>query len=165
MKFHIGQGEGMTPGEMTEWLHRAAPLSAAMGVRVIRLQEGGAELTIPLRPNINHEGTVFGGSLNALGLLTAAAAALNRLRREGYKHRIVVRRSEYSYHRPAAADPVAQTEITDDQWSKLRPILEKGGKARLDVKVKVTAQGKTVGTLKAQFTLLPPKAPDLGENN
>lgn len=56
-----------------------------MGAPVIRLEEGRAGLTIPLRSNINHEGTVFGGSLNALGLLTAAASALNRLRREGYE--------------------------------------------------------------------------------
>ena len=52
---------------MADWPHAAARLSAAMGARAIRPEDGKAGLTIPLRPNINHEGTVFGGSLNALG--------------------------------------------------------------------------------------------------
>lgn len=156
MEFHTGDGDVTSPTEMTEWLHRTVPLSAAMEVRVVRLEEGKATLTMPLAPNVNHMGTVFGGSLNALGLLTAAAAALTRLRRDGYEHQLVVSRSEYDYHRPAPSAPEATAEITAPQWSQIRPALEAGNPARLEIKTIITTQNHPIGTLKAHFTLLPP---------
>ena len=159
MKFHTGDGDVTTPAAMTEWLHRTVPLSAAMGVRVLHLEEGRATLTMPLAPNVNHMGTVFGGSLNALGLLTAAAAALTRLRPSGHKHQLVVSRSEYAYHRPAPSAPTATAEITDPQWSKIQPALQAGTPARLKIEANITTQNHPTGTLKAHFTLLPPPTP------
>ena len=157
MDFHTEDDAWTTPAEMTEWLHRTVPLSSAMEVRVLRLEEGAATLTMPLGPNINHMGTAFGGSLNALGLLTAAAAVLTRLRPAGYEHLLVVRHSEYDYHRPAASAPTAQAEFPDPQWAQIQPALEAGDLARLQIEAKITTQTQRVGTLKAHFTLLPPK--------
>lgn len=157
MDFHTEDGPWTTPAGMTEWLHRTVPLSAAMEARVLRLGEGTATLTMPLAPNVNHMGTVFGGSLNALGLLTAAVAVLTRLRPAGYKHLLVVRHSEYSYHRPATSAPTAQAQIPDRQWANLQPALEAKDPARLELEAKITTQTQPIGTLKAHFTLLPPE--------
>lgn len=156
MEFHTEDGPWATPAGMTEWLHRTIPLSAAMEVRVLRLEEGTATLTMPLAPNVNHMGTAFGGSLNALGLLTAATAVLTRLRPAGYEHLLVVRHSEYSYHRPAKSDPTARAQIPARQWAEVQPALETGDPARLKVKSTITTQTHPTGTLKAHFTLLPP---------
>lgn len=158
MDFHTEDGAWTMPAGMTEWLHRTVPLSAAMEVRVLRLEEGTATLTMPLAPNVNHMGTVFGGSLNALGLLTAAVAVLTRLRPAGYKHILVVRHSEYSYHRPAKSDPTAQAELTGRQWANLKPALETGDPARLELETTITAQTQPTGTLKAHFTLRAPSS-------
>lgn len=159
MEFHTGDGDVTTPAEMTEWLHRTVPLSAAMQVQVLHLQEGRATLTMPLAPNVNHMGTVFGGSLNALGLLTAAAAALTRLRPAGHKHQLVVSRSEYDYHRPAPSAPTATAEITDPQWAKIQPALQAQKPARLKIEANITTQNHPTGTLNAHFALLPPPTP------
>lgn len=160
MKFHARDRDATTPAGMTEWLHRTVPLSAAMGVRVLHLEEGRATLTMPLAPNVNHMGTVFGGSLNALGLLTAAAAALTRLRRDGYEHQLAVRRSEYDYHRPAPSAPTATAEVTAPQWSQIKPALQAQKPARLKIEANITTQNHPTGTLKAHFTLLPPPLPE-----
>ena len=156
MDFHTEDGVWTTPARMTEWLHRTVPLSAAMKARVLHLGEGVAILTMPLGPNINHMGAAFGGSLNALGLLTAAAAVLTRLRPAGHEHQIVVRRSEYDYHHPAASAPTAQAKLTDPQWAQIQPALESGAPARLQIEATITTQTHPTGTLKAHFTLLPP---------
>lgn len=155
MEFHTEDKDWTTPVGMTEWLHRTVPLSAAMEVRVLRLEEGSAVLTMPLAPNVNHMGTVFGGSLNALALLTAAAAVMTRLRPAGYEHLLVVSHSEYSYHRPAASDPTAQAQIPARQWAKIQPALETGNPARLKIEAIITVENQPTGTIKAHFALLP----------
>ena len=56
----------MLPFELEAYLHEHIPLSKAMGVSVVSVEEGIVILRAPLAPNINHRETVFGGVTEAL---------------------------------------------------------------------------------------------------
>ena len=59
----------MSPVEITTYLHKNIPITAAMGVEVESSNAEGLVLIAPLEPNHNHLGTAFGGSLSAIATL------------------------------------------------------------------------------------------------
>ena len=66
-------GGGLTMSgarRIQEVLHSKIPITRAMGVRVAEYDGRRLVLSAPLDANVNHLGTAFGGSLNALAVLS-----------------------------------------------------------------------------------------------
>ncbi len=146
----------MSPSELTAYLHRAIPLSAAMAVEAIETGAGGTTVHAPHGPNINHQGSVFGGSLSALALLAGFAAVLNRLRSEGYEHRVVVQRNHYSYDLPAQSGVSAHARLDEDRWARFTGTIDRRTMGRITVDVTVADDdGRQVGRLAGVFAALP----------
>lgn len=84
---------------LAAFLHKKIPLTRALGVTV---KESGARLVLeaPLRANVNHLGTAFGGSLHTLAILACYAALWTLLREAGLDGHVVVKRSAANYRRP-----------------------------------------------------------------
>src|ERR1700741_271689 len=95
------------------YLHEYIPLSAAMGVQVRTASIEHVKLAAPLRPNVNHTETVFGGS--AAALATLSAWTLLHLRREEARldARLVIQRSHMEYERPIPGDFEAVCDFDD----------------------------------------------------
>lgn len=70
---------------MQEVLHGKIPITRVMGVRVEGYDERRLVLSAPLDTNVNHLGTAFGGSLNALAVLSGGLIPrrLSRAARSG----------------------------------------------------------------------------------
>ena len=143
------------PAELTAHLHRSIPLTAVMGITTVETSWDAAVLGAPYQNNVNHEGTFFGGSLSALGLLTGFAVLRHRLQAMGRRHRIVIRRNTYSYERPATTDVTARAEIDPMRRQELLDSLGRRGKGKitLDVVVSDSCQ-RLVGHLTGVFALL-----------
>ena len=75
------------------YLYQYIPLSAAMGVQVRTASVGHVKLAAPLRPNVNHTETVFGGSAAALATLSAWTLLHLRLENARLDARLVIQRS------------------------------------------------------------------------
>lgn len=145
-----------SPDQLTAYLHRSIPLTAAMGIRAVETSWEAAVLAAPYRDNINHEGTFFGGSLASLALLTGFAVLRHRLQVIGQEHRIVIQRNTYSYERPATTDVTATAEIDPPRWQELLDHIQRRGKGRITVEVPVSdAYDRRVGHLTGVFALLP----------
>src|SRR5438067_12786961 len=56
--------------QIQDLLHSKIPITRAMGVRVENYDGARLVLSAPLAANVNHLGTAFGGSLNALAVLS-----------------------------------------------------------------------------------------------
>jgi putative thioesterase YiiD len=56
--------------QIQELLHSKIPITRAMGVKVEDYDGRRLILSAPLDANVNHLGTAFGGSLNALAVLS-----------------------------------------------------------------------------------------------
>ena len=78
------------------------PITRAMGVRVEEYDGRRLVLTAPLRENVNHLGTAFGGSLHALAVLSGYGLLWLELR--DTESDIVIRDSSISYDRPVRSD-------------------------------------------------------------
>ena len=75
-----------------------------MQLSIATYQQGSLSLAAPLAANINHQGTVFGGSLNAAATLCGWGLLLLELNKLNLKTNIVIQRSHTEYRLPVSAD-------------------------------------------------------------
>lgn len=114
------------------YLHQKIPLSAGMGVRVKTATLERVDLWLPLRPNINHEKTLFGGSAAAAATLAAWTLLHLRLVAAGAEAQLVIQRSTMEYRKPIVGDCEATCTFGDaEAWGRFSRTLERRGKARL----------------------------------
>src|SRR5215211_9209195 len=93
----------MSPGrQMEELFYSKMPITRALGVRVEEYDGRRLVLTAPLRDNVNHLGTAFGGSLHALAVLSGYGLLWLELK-ETDCH-IVIRESTIYYDRPVKGE-------------------------------------------------------------
>jgi thioesterase domain-containing protein len=132
-----------------EFLREAIPLTRAMEVRVVPHRDGFA-IEAPVEPNHNHLDTAFGGSINAVA--TLAGYTLLWLEVRGRAVNLVVRESSIRFIRPirktirAVCEPVAPDEI-----ATFEERLNRDGRARLAVGVRVEENGELAAEFRATF--------------
>jgi thioesterase domain-containing protein len=138
----------MSTRALQESLYERIPLSRAMGVTVLQADPGGVVLGAPLAPNVNHSGTVFGGSASAVAVLAAWSLVEVRLQAATQPGRIVIRRSAMDFTARAAPPGAAD-------WQKLLTTLQRGRMGRIVVRSVLDAAGERVGELEGEFAVIP----------
>lgn len=105
-----------------------------MQVRAVTVSDGKVVLVAPLEPNLNHHGTVFGGSSATLALLAAWSLLHIRLQAAGVDCTLVINRSSTDYTAPMAGEftATASSPAVDD-WSHFMHVFRTKGKARIAV--------------------------------
>jgi thioesterase domain-containing protein len=145
------------PIELERYLHEYIPLTRAMAISVLALDDGGVVLGAPLAPNINHRETVFGGSAAALAILAGWALLHVRLRAQGREARLVIQRSTMEYLRPIAGDFTARAvPVRESHWSRFATTLERRGRARISLLAQLEQGGAAVGHFSGEFVALKP---------
>lgn len=145
----------MQAAELEKYLHDHIPLSRAMCVAVVAVEQDRVTLGAPLAPNINHRETVFGGSASALGLLAAWSLLHARLRWEGTECRLVIQRNSMEYERPIPGDFTATSSLAvPGQWPQFIRMLQRKGKARITVTSVLEHAGQVVGRLSGEFVAI-----------
>jgi thioesterase domain-containing protein len=135
------------------YLHEHIPLSAAMGVRVKVAKPEHVQLWLPWRPNVNHQGTVFGGS--AAAAATLAAWTLLKLRIDPAMVQLVVQRSSMEYKSPVVGDFEAICTFDDSEvWSRFARALTQRGRARLTVAARIVHETREAATFAGDFVAL-----------
>src|SRR3954465_9429675 len=113
-----------------ELLRTKIPITHAMGVRVEDYDGERLVLIAPLEANVNHLGTAFGGSLNALAVLSGYA--LLWLEMKETDCHIVIRESSISYERPVRGRLRAVCfSPAREELEVFRLSFEQKGKARI----------------------------------
>ncbi|OHE81066.1 MAG: hypothetical protein A3G75_03065 [Verrucomicrobia bacterium RIFCSPLOWO2_12_FULL_64_8] len=130
------------------FLHRKIPLSRAMQVRVVRCDRQELELAAPLAPNINHLGTAFGGSLNALATLTGYGVVYLLLREIPADGHIVLKESRIDYLSPVRGQLRAACRRPPPvAIEKFQAGFRRHGKARLDLMVQIAGSGRQAAVI------------------
>ena len=75
-----------------------------MHVSVRTINDSLVCLAAPLQPNINHRGTVFGGSVSALAMIAGWTLIHVRLLAVAHKTQLVIRRNSLEYLAPLSGD-------------------------------------------------------------
>ncbi len=137
---------------LEERIHLEIPMSRYMQVSVVSGNSQCVELRVPLAPNVNHEGTAFGGSVSSLALLSCWSL-MNLILEElpDFKFDyVVVQDSTMDYVTPIETDfssvatPVASVE-------RFKTTLTKHGRARLSMAAEVFSSNQVCATLSARF--------------
>jgi thioesterase domain-containing protein len=137
------------------YLYQHIPLSAAMGVEVRSASIGHVKLAAPLRPNVNHTETVFGGSAAALATLSAWTLLYLRLEDARLDARLVIQRSRMEYEKPIPGDFEAVCDFGDDgPWERFRATLERRGRARLTLAAYLVHAKARVASFEGDFVAL-----------
>lgn len=137
-------------------LHERIPLSRSMGLRVRAVTPDAVTVRAPLAPNVNHSGTVFGGSAAAVAVLAAWSLVEVRLDAAGLAGRIVIRRSEMDFLRPIVGEFDATASSPDEaSWNRLLATLRRGRMGRITVRALLACGDETAGELLAEFAVLP----------
>ena len=145
----------MQPVELERYLHQHIPLSKAMAVGVMSIEEGAVVLRAPLAPNINHRETVFGGSACALAILAGWALLHVRLRTAGIASRLVIQRNAMEYQRPILGEFTARASLErPEQWGPFTDMLLRKRKARISVLSVLEQAGQVVATFTGVFVAL-----------
>jgi thioesterase domain-containing protein len=146
----------MSTSTLQQSLYERIPLSRAMGVTVLQADPHCVVLGAPLAPNINHSGTVFGGSASAVAVLAAWSMVEVGLQAAAQPGRIVVRRSAMDFEQPIRADFTATAHAPGAvEWQKLLSTLQRGRMGRIVVRSVLTAEGARVGELEGEFAVIP----------
>ena len=145
----------MTPNEIQSYLYEHIPLSTAMQVQVEEATPEQVVLGAPLRPNINHRDTVFGGSASALAILSAWSLLHIKLSANGYKTRVVIQRNSMSYEQAILGYFTARASSpTLEQWQAFIRMLERKGRARISVSSILLHARQEVGRFEGVFVAL-----------
>ena len=126
-----------------------------MQLRVLVASGEGVTLEAPLAPNINHHGTVFGGSASALAILAAWSLVHVRLLEGGRDVPVVIRRDSISYERPMTGPFTAHANAPEAaEWESFLQTLDRHGRARIVVRSILESRGVRAGELEGEFVAL-----------
>lgn len=131
-------------GELEAHLHDSIPLTAAMGVKVIRCDGSGVELAAPLEPNRNPHGGAFGGSIAALALTAAWSVVYHHVWGRTPAPAVVVADQRLEYLAPVTGEIRARAQGPGTSaWSRFDHALERRGRGRMALQASVHS-GDTV---------------------
>ncbi|MEJ2538869.1 MAG: YiiD C-terminal domain-containing protein [Gemmatimonadota bacterium] len=129
-------------GSLAELVLEEFPLAAFMQVEPLTWTEAGLELRTPAGPNLNAHGTMFGGGIAALALLTGWGWVRLELEARGIHAEVVVQDARTHYERPIRGDCRARCLPPEPaELDRFLRTLRRRGKGRLAVRVQLRAEG------------------------
>ncbi len=142
----------MTTEELEAYLHEHIPLTQAMGLHVVRADSEEVRLTAPLEPNVNHQGTAFGGSISALAMATGWCAMRLAV---GEDAQIVIQTAEINYLLPIQGLIEAHCACPSEKDAqKLRDRVAQRGRARTTFDVRLESEGILCARLVGKYVAL-----------
>lgn len=144
----------MSPAQrIQELLHSKIPITRAMCVRAEHYDGERLVLVAPLEENVNHLGTAFGGSLNALAVLSGYG--LLWLELQDTECHIVIRESSISYERPVRGELRAVCLRPDeDALAQFKQAFRQKGRARIVLSATIEEGGRTAVRFHGTFVAL-----------
>jgi thioesterase domain-containing protein len=136
-----------------ELLHSKIPITRAMGVRVEEYDGRRLVLSAPLAANVNHLGTAFGGSLNALAVLSGYGLLWLELGDD--ECHIVIRESSISYERPVRGEIRASCALPGaEEVAEFKRTFHQKGRARIALDATIEDQGLTAVRFRGTFVAM-----------
>jgi thioesterase domain-containing protein len=128
----------MTIKRLQSLIHKKIPLTKRMGLRVIKSSAQKVVFSLPHLQNINHVGTVFGGSIGAAQAVCCWALLLNYFEQadlEVLKPQVVLKSSKSRYFVPLSGNFIVECLAPElKKLKRFKSDLTKKRKAQLILK-------------------------------
>ena len=145
----------MTKDEIQAYLLEQIPLAGAMGIEIKEATDTQVILSLLLEPNINHRDTAFGGSICAAGTLACWTLVHLRLSRLDMPTRLVIHKNKMVYRRPIPGRFEAVCTFADEAaWDQVLDMLERWGKAKLQLRASITCDGEEAAVFQGSFVVV-----------
>lgn len=141
--------------ELERYLHTNIPLSRHMGLRVRAAERERLELALPLAPNVNPHGTVFGGAQAAVGLVGGWMLLYAAFARDGISVQLVGKEGRCEFLAPATADCVVVTTCSGADLDAMLDRFHAKGRARQEVLTVIRVGDLEVTRHHGVYTALP----------
>lgn len=132
--------------QLEEYIKQNIPLTGFMNFSISELSKLSIKLTAPLKPNDNHYGTVFGGSLAILGILAGWGLLHYNMVDEKIKGTIVIKEGKMKFLRPALKEfEAVNNSLTEADWISFKKCLSVEGRSKIKMQSYLYSEGKLVG--------------------
>ena len=124
--------------ELEQTLHADIPITKQLGITVLCYEDETLTLSAPLEANINHKGTAFAGSINAVTTLAGWGLLWLLLQEAQLSARIVIQESTIRYRHPITQNMLATCRKPAS--AHLEPfflLLQRRGMARLELQAHI----------------------------
>lgn len=149
------QTASVSAEDIEKYLHRHIPITRTMKVKVRQADDMVVRLSAAHAPNINHRGTVFGGSACALAILSAWAMLYRKLMLQHFDGRIVIQQNRMCYDKPITGNFTADCKApAKEEWTRFKATLKRWGKARINLKSTVQCGGETTGQFDGDYVAM-----------
>ena len=130
--------------ELQNKLHTQIPLTKLMQLRVDTMDEKELVTSAPLDININDKGTAFGGSSNAMTIISAWSACLLITQKLGFDDTMIaIIKNQSSFRAGITEDFKCYTYLpTKEEIEKLNIKLKSKGSTSLKIKSQIIENGK-----------------------
>jgi thioesterase domain-containing protein len=115
----------------------AIPLSAAMQFSIVSLSLDEIQVSAPLEPNTNINGTGFAGSIYSVAVLTGWALCTHIMDELGIDADLVVAKAEISYRAPITSGLECRCRVSAEQRESFARAAREQGKGKLRLEVVV----------------------------
>jgi|TARA_B100000959_G_scaffold273210_1_gene323488 thioesterase domain-containing protein len=138
-----------------DYLLEKIPLARQMEARVITCDDTGVRLAAPLAPNINHRGTVFGGSASAVAMLCGWALVHARIADLPFDTGLVIRRQQMEFDHPIDGDFQAWCAMPEREvLQRFDTDLADQGKSRVELAVQLHVGERCAATFTGVYVAL-----------
>jgi acyl-coenzyme A thioesterase PaaI-like protein len=96
-------------------------------VKVLDLEPGYVKMLMPLRPNLNHVGTMYAGALFTLAELPGGAIFLSTF--DSNRFFPLIKGMDIEFRKPAASDITVEVRLDPEEASRIQARAEELGKA------------------------------------
>ena len=145
--------------ELERLIVEEMPITEHLEFSLATDEKGRMRVSAPLQPNANHMGSAFGGSLSMLATVTGWAMMHQVVQDavEDMKRRVevMIQESDIEYMKPVYENISVICERPDeDALDRFQQMLDRWGRARLDLKCKIDAAGERAVTFIGSYVAL-----------
>lgn len=145
--------------ELERLIVEKMPITQHLDFELAVDEQGRLRASAPLQPNANHMGSAFGGSLSMLATVTGWAMVHQVVQdaMEDMRHRVevMIQESDVEYLQPVYENISVICEPPDeDTLERFREMLNRWGRARIELKCKINAAGERAVTFFGQYVAL-----------
>jgi thioesterase domain-containing protein len=138
--------------KLDKLLFEQIPLTRAMQLQIIHVDQEGCEVLAPLNPNQNHLGTAFGGSINAVLILSGYVWLYYILAMCGHDCHVILKRTEADYIHPVTKELRAICQApSSTKLKKFIKAVDQKGLARISLNCKMIEGERILSQFTGEF--------------
>ncbi|MCK9280384.1 MAG: thioesterase domain-containing protein [Melioribacteraceae bacterium] len=141
--------------ELENFIRYNIPMTDYLDISIKELTPYSIIVSAPLKPNGNHYGTVFGGSISTLGIVSCWALLHQKMVEDSVPGTLVIQESDTKFLKPARGEFEARCSSLDESsWQQFKDDFALRGKAKKIMRAELYCNNELIAVMEGNFTAL-----------